>query len=180
MRAHPQAARAFAASRSWSPRSTIAPAYSPIVVAGIVRAARVRADRADRPRGLFRLRLPRLRRFDWHYIATAFGVAALAMLAFQAADIYQVQAFRVRSSQMRAARPSPGRSSSCVLVAAVVLRQVGGMFSRVWLASFYGVGLFALYRLRACSCTASCAAGRAKAGSTAAPSWSAAARPAKR
>jgi hypothetical protein len=32
--------------------------------------------------------------FEWHYVAAILGVAVLAMLAFQAADIYQVQAFR--------------------------------------------------------------------------------------
>src|SRR5688500_6492922 len=32
--------------------------------------------------------------FAWYSIGTAFGVAGLAMIAFQAADIYQIQAFR--------------------------------------------------------------------------------------
>ncbi len=32
--------------------------------------------------------------FEWHYLVAIIGVALLAMLAFQAADIYQVQAFR--------------------------------------------------------------------------------------
>ena len=33
--------------------------------------------------------------FDWHYVGGhRCGIAVLAMLAFQAADIYQVQAFR--------------------------------------------------------------------------------------
>ena len=32
--------------------------------------------------------------FEWHYVAVTFGIAAMALLAFQAADVYQVQAFR--------------------------------------------------------------------------------------
>ena len=32
--------------------------------------------------------------FEWHYVGAIVGIAVLAMLAFQVADIYQVQAFR--------------------------------------------------------------------------------------
>ena len=32
--------------------------------------------------------------FAWYYVVAIFGIALLALLAFQAADIYQVQAFR--------------------------------------------------------------------------------------
>ena len=32
--------------------------------------------------------------FEWHYPVAIVGIGVLAMLAFQAADIYQVQAFR--------------------------------------------------------------------------------------
>src|SRR5262245_53538412 len=32
--------------------------------------------------------------FEWRYAGAILGIAALTMLAFQAADIYQVQAFR--------------------------------------------------------------------------------------
>src|ERR1044072_9038771 len=58
----------------------IAPAFSPIVVAGIVRLAE------------FAL-------ITLVGIATAFGLAALAMIAFQAADIYEIHAFRNPVSQ---------------------------------------------------------------------------------
>ena len=42
--------------------------------------------------------------FEWHYVAAILGIAVLAMLAFQAADIYQVQAFRGYEKQYFAAR----------------------------------------------------------------------------
>jgi hypothetical protein len=32
--------------------------------------------------------------FQWHYVGAVVGIAVVAMLAFQIADIYQVQAFR--------------------------------------------------------------------------------------
>ena len=37
--------------------------------------------------------------FAWRYVAAIAGIALLAMLAFQAADIYQVQAFRGHEKQ---------------------------------------------------------------------------------
>ena len=32
--------------------------------------------------------------FNWEYVAAIFGMAAAAVICFQAADIYQVQVFR--------------------------------------------------------------------------------------
>ena len=85
--------------------------------------------------------------FDWYYIATAFGVAGLAMIAFQAADIYQVQASAIRSANARGS-PSRGRSCSWWSSRVAFFAQLGGMYSRLWLTSYYGIGLFALYGLR--------------------------------
>ena len=85
--------------------------------------------------------------FDWYYIGTAFAVAGLAMIAFQAADIYQVQAFRNPVSQC--ARLTVAWSIVfLVLVAVVFFAQLGGMYSRLWLSSYYGIGLFTLYGTR--------------------------------
>ena len=79
------------------------------LVAAAAHRAGILADRRRRNRALRRVRPDRgwsasrsisatstrpAANFDWYYVATAFGVAALAMIAFQAADIYQVQAFR--------------------------------------------------------------------------------------
>ena len=94
------------------------------------------------------------------------------MLAFQAADIYQVQAFRGHEKQyMRLASAwsvvfliaisvsylCQGRRPILPRLARQLLRHRPGHADRI--------------SARACSC--SCAAGHAKAGSTAAPSWSA-------
>jgi FlaA1/EpsC-like NDP-sugar epimerase len=71
----------------------------------------------------------------------------LAVIAFQAADIYQIQAFRHPASQC--ARLTVAWSIVfLVLVAAVFFAQLGGMYSRLWLSAYYGIGLFTLYATR--------------------------------
>src|SRR4030095_11118863 len=66
--------------------------------------------------------------FDWYYVGTAFGVAALAMIAFQAADIYHVQAFRNPVSQC--ARLTVAWSIVfLVIVALVFFAPLCGMYS---------------------------------------------------
>src|SRR4051794_23332868 len=65
-------------------------AYSPIVLAGTVRLVEL---------GLIMLvgfavyaaYVVPIEGFEWHYLAAIGGIGLLAMLAFQAADIYQVQ-----------------------------------------------------------------------------------------
>jgi Undecaprenyl-phosphate glucose phosphotransferase len=124
------------------------PAFSPIVVAGIVRAFEFMLIAMIGVATYFGYVYSAYGHiFDWYYIATAFAVAALAMIAFQAADIYQVQAFRNPVSQC--ARLTVAWSIVfLVLVAVVFFAQLGGMYSRFWLSSFYGIGLFALYGSR--------------------------------
>src|ERR1044072_3730737 len=73
----------------------IMPAFSPIVVAGMVRAVEftlIALIGIATHFGYVYNAYGQI--FDWYYIAPAFAVAGLAMIAFQAADIYQVQAFR--------------------------------------------------------------------------------------
>jgi len=126
----------------------IAPAFSPIVVAGIVRFVEFGLISLVGVLTYFGYVYPAYGQvFDWYYVATAFGVAALSMIAFQAADIYHVQAFRNPVSQC--ARLTVAWSIVfLVLVALAFFAQLGGMYSRLWLASYYGVGLFTLYGIR--------------------------------
>src|SRR5215470_10402834 len=73
----------------------IMPAFSPIVVAGMVRVVEFALIALIGVATYFGYVYNAYGQiFDWYYIATAFAVAGLAMIAFQAADIYQVQAFR--------------------------------------------------------------------------------------
>ena len=68
-------------------------AWSPIVVAGMVRIAEFALIVAVGFAIQIAYVVP-LEGFEWHYVGAIFAIAVLAMLAFQAADIYQVQAFR--------------------------------------------------------------------------------------
>jgi len=71
------------------------------------------------------------------------------MLAFQAADIYQVQAFRGHEKQyMRLA--SAWSVVFLIAITASFFAKVGDEFSRVWLGSFYVVGLITLLVFRRC------------------------------
>src|SRR3954464_1105384 len=126
----------------------IMPAFSPIVVAGTVRAAEFILIALIGIATYFGYVYNAYGQiFDWYYIATAFAVAGLAMIAFQAADIYQIQAFRNPVSQC--ARLTVAWSIVfLLLVAAAFFAQLGGMYSRLWLSSYYGIGLFALYGTR--------------------------------
>ena len=91
----------------------------------------------------------------------------MALLAFQAADVYQVQAFRGYEKQYF--RLAIAWSVVFLLVmAATFFAKAGAEFSRVWLGTFYVVGLLVLIGFRR-GLFCSCAAGRARAASTGAP-----------
>lgn len=82
-----------------------------------------------------------------YYLASIIGIAVLAMLAFQVADIYQVQAFRGHEKQyMRLAS-----AWSLVFLVAMALSffaKASVQFSRAWLAAFYVLGLLTLIASR--------------------------------
>jgi tellurite resistance protein TehA-like permease len=131
-------------------------AWSPIVVAGVVRMAEFLLIVAAGLVIYIGYLVP-IEGFEWRYVGAIFGVAALAMLAFQAADIYQVQAFRGYEKQyFRLA--SAWSVVFLIAITATFFAKAGDHYSRLWLGSFYVLG---------CSCW--CATGRARAGSTAAP-----------
>ena len=82
-----------------------------------------------------------------YYIGSIIGISLLSLLAFQAADIYQVQAFRGHEKQyMRLAS-----AWSVVFLLAVTtsyFAKAGDEFSRPWLGTYYVVGLFGLIAFR--------------------------------
>ena len=72
----------------------------------------------------------------WHYFGAIAAVSVLAMLAFQMADIYQVQAFRGHEKQyFRLA--SAWSVVFLLVIGASFFAKAGEEFSRVWLGSFY-------------------------------------------
>jgi Undecaprenyl-phosphate glucose phosphotransferase len=81
--------------------------------------------------------------FQWRYVGATLAIALLSMLAFQIADIYQVQAFRGHEKQyMRLA--SAWSVVFLLVIGASFFAKAGEMFSRVWLGGFYVSGLLAL------------------------------------
>ena len=114
---------------------------SPIVLAGVVRMAEF-ALIVLVGLGVFAA-YPPLAGLVPLYSGATLVIAILAMLAFQIADIYQIQAFRgVEKQYFRLAS-----AWSVVFLIAIGLSffaKAGQEFSRVWLAAFYVLGLVAL------------------------------------
>jgi len=121
-------------------------AFSPIVLAGLVRVAEVALVAAVGFAVYVGYVVP-AHGFAWHYFAAILGIALLAMLAFQVADIYQVQAFRGHEKQyMRLA--SAWSVVFLIAISASFFAKAGDQFSRAWLGSFYVLGLFTLIAFR--------------------------------
>jgi Undecaprenyl-phosphate glucose phosphotransferase len=121
-------------------------AYSPIVLAGTVRLVEF---------GLVMLiglvvyagYVVPLDGFEWYYVGAVAAIATLAMLAFQSADIYQVQAFRGHEKQyFRMA--SAWSVVFLIAISVSFFAKAGDQFSRVWLGGFYVLGLITLVAWR--------------------------------
>src|SRR3954447_18790915 len=84
---------------------------------------------------------------QWQYFGAIAGVSVLAMLAFQIADIYQVQAFRGHEKQyFRLA--SAWSVVFLIVIGVSFFANAGEHFSRVWLGGFYVLGLIGLLVFR--------------------------------
>src|ERR1700734_1447143 len=92
-RVQPSAPRQLSATALLVAAQDFKPAYSPIVLAGTVRLIEAALIVAVGLAIYFWYVVPG-NGFAWHYIGAIAGIAGLSMLAFQTADIYQVQAFR--------------------------------------------------------------------------------------
>jgi FlaA1/EpsC-like NDP-sugar epimerase len=124
----------------------VAPAYSPVVVAGFVRiieGALITAVGIS----IYLLYVVPQHGLEWYYLFANLGIAILAVLAFQAADTYRIHAFRAPVSQL--ARLSIAWVVVFLIATAVAFfARFDGMFSRVWLAGTYAAGLAALIAFR--------------------------------
>jgi Undecaprenyl-phosphate glucose phosphotransferase len=125
----------------------VASAFSPIVLAGIVRA--IEAFLIALVGTLaYHAYLPKIEGLAWSYTGAIAGITTLAIFAFEAADIYHIQAFR---------RPLHQLARLCgawVLVFLVAMgvsffAKLDVVFSRVWLLSYFGFGLAVLLTERA-------------------------------
>jgi Undecaprenyl-phosphate glucose phosphotransferase len=122
------------------------PAYSQIVLAGIVRLAEFGVINVVGTGIYLGYVFPEYG-FEWYYPASVIGVAALAVLAFQAADVYQVHAFRNPFGEC--GRIAVAWSLSFLITAAIAFfAHLGDFYSRAWLGGFFAIGLVTIMGLR--------------------------------
>src|SRR6185503_15384163 len=119
---------------------------SPIVLAGFVRMTEFTLVLMV-GLALYAIYLPPMPNLIWRYSGASLVIALLSTLAFQTADIYQVHAFRGYEKQyMRLA--SAWSVVFLIVIGASFFAKAGDMFSRVWLGSYYIVGICALIASR--------------------------------
>src|SRR5215510_9160387 len=136
----------LAAAAEQAAAEPVAPAMSPIVLAGAVRMIEP-ALIAIIGVAIYSAYVAPMEGVAWRYFGAVAAVSVLAMLAFQVADIYQVQAFRGHEKQyFRLA--SAWSVVFLLLIGVSFFAKVGEEFSRVWLGSFYVTGLAALLVFR--------------------------------
>jgi len=117
-------------------------AYSPIVIAGVVRVIDFLVLSTIGIALYFSYVVP-ISGFTWEFLAAIFGVAATAVISFQAADLYQVQLFRGHLSQLTRIISS-WTLVFLLFIGASFIVKLGGEISRLWLTAFYFSGLAAL------------------------------------
>ncbi|MDB5616947.1 MAG: undecaprenyl-phosphate glucose phosphotransferase [Tardiphaga sp.] len=117
-------------------------AYSPVVIAGLVRLADfVMLSLVGV--AVYLAHVARISGFGWDYPAAILTMAGTAVVCFQAADIYEVQVFRGKLRQMT--RMASAWSLVFLLFIGVsFFAKIGGSVSRLWLSTFFIVGLVAL------------------------------------
>src|SRR5258708_15196581 len=124
----------------------VVPAISPIVLAGAVRMIEISLVALIGMLIYVGYVVPQ-DGVQWQYFAAIAGVSVLVMLAFQVADIYQVEAFRGHEKQYFRLT-SAWSVVFLILISVSFFAKAGDLFSRVWLGSFYVIGLLALLAFR--------------------------------
>src|SRR6202171_5733398 len=117
-------------------------AYSPIVIAGAVRVADFFVLSLIGV-ALYLGYVTPLAGFHWEYVAAIFGITGTAVVCFQAADIYEVEVFRGQLRQMTR-MISSWAFVFLLFIGASFFAKLGGEVSRLWLSSFFFVGLATL------------------------------------
>src|SRR5271170_3464225 len=144
--AKPTSARALSGAALEIAAQRFKRAYSPIVVAGIVRLIEVGLVAAVGTALYFWYVAP-VAGSAMYYAGSIAGISLLSLFAFQAADIYQIQAFRGHEKQyMRLA--SAWSVVFLIAVTTSYFTRAGDEFSRVWLGGYYVVGLLTLIAFR--------------------------------
>ena len=120
----------------------VRPAYSPIVIAGVVRIIDF-ALLSLVGIALYVGYVVRLADFRFEYVAAILAMTAVAVICFQAADIYQVQVFRGQLRQMTR-MISSWAFVFLLFIGVSFLAKLGSEISRLWLSSFFFIGLAGL------------------------------------
>jgi Undecaprenyl-phosphate glucose phosphotransferase len=85
--------------------------------------------------------------FLWRYVVATFGAAAAAIIAFHIADVYDAAALR-RAIASFARLTLAWTAIFLIAFALQFFFRLEGQFSRVWTASWYFIGLAALFGFR--------------------------------
>jgi Undecaprenyl-phosphate glucose phosphotransferase len=120
----------------------VRPAYSPIVIAGVVRVVDFVLLSLVGVIIYFGYVVP-LSGLHWEYILAILAVSAASVICFQAADIYQVQVFRGEFRQLTR-MISSWAFVFLLFIGASFFAKLGSEISRFWLAAFFFVGLAVL------------------------------------
>lgn len=123
------------------------PAISPIVLAGFVRAIEATLIALVGTLAFYVYVFP-VEGLQFPYIFAVAGISVLSVVAFQAVDIYQVHAFR-RPFRQIARLASAWSVVFLFAIAVAFFFKLDLTLSRVWLLSFYIVGLAVLLAFRA-------------------------------
>ncbi len=121
-------------------------AYSPIVITGAVRVVDF-ALICIVGIALYIGYVTPLDGFKWSYVGAIITIALIAVISFQAAEIYDIQAFRGQLRQMTR-MASSWAFVFLLFIGASFFAKVGGSVSRLWLSAFFFVGLAALFIAR--------------------------------
>ncbi len=139
-------ARGLSAEAQKVAAEPIAPAYSPVVLAGVARIVEACLI-AVIGVAIYFLYVYPVYGFAWYYLGANLAIAALTVIAFEIGRLYDIQAFRMPVSHF--ARFWLAWSVVFLVAMAIAFfAKFEGMFSRVWLAGNYGVGLVALIGFR--------------------------------
>ena len=117
-------------------------AYSPIVIAGLVRLADF-ILLSFIGIALYLGYMVPLNGFRWEYVAAIFAMMMTAVICFQAADLYDVQMFRGQLRQMTR-MISSWIFVFLLFIGVSFLAKLGSEISRLWLSAFFCLGLAAL------------------------------------
>jgi Undecaprenyl-phosphate glucose phosphotransferase len=120
----------------------VRPAYSPIVIAGVVRVIDFVLLSLVGVVIYLGYVVPRSG-LHWEYILAILALGAATVICFQAADIYQVQAFRGQLRQLTR-MVSSFAFVFLLFIGASFFAKLGGEISRFWIAAFFLIGLVVL------------------------------------